>query len=108
MENLNIGIKHMRLNTFLLAVAAGFAATAGSAAVHSADLVVYGSSPAAISAAVQAAQAIAAGCAVQDLPYEKLCSRLVADGQRLPAAAAVNQWGTPRAGRARSLPACGR
>ena len=54
MENLNIGIKHMRLNTFLLAVAAGFAATAGSAAVHSADLVVYGSSPAAISAAVQA------------------------------------------------------
>ena len=59
-------------------------------------------------AGTAAAQAIAAGCAVQDLPYEKLCSRLVADGQRLPAAAAVNQWGTPRAGRARSLPVCGR
>ena len=44
----------MRLNSILLAGAVGFVATTGRAAVHSADLVVYGSSPAAISAAVQA------------------------------------------------------
>ena len=44
------------------------------------DVVVYGGSPAAISAAVQS---IKAGCAVQDLPYRPLRDRLVADGQVL-------------------------
>ena len=44
----------MRLNSVLLAGAVGFVATTGRAAVHAADLVIYGSSPAAISAAVQA------------------------------------------------------
>ena len=39
-------------------------------------------------AGTAAAQAIAAGCAVQDLPYEKLRSRLVVDGQCLPTVAA--------------------
>ena len=74
-----------RMNRHL--IAAGLAVLAASAfgasdGVVQADVVIYGSSPAAISA-------VAGGSPVQDVPYATLRKRLVADGQVIELAAPV-------------------
>ncbi len=47
------------------------------------DIVIYGSSPAAISAGTAGAMVAESGTAVQDIPYAALAARLAADGQVL-------------------------